>query len=171
MTPFVPRDPQAKITTAAECAAIMRERERAISGMRWVSTNGCFDILHAGHAACLHEARLLGDGLVVALNSDDSVRRLKGASRPVQPYRERALVLASLECVDLVVSFDEDTPIAILSLLRPQIHVKGGDYAPELLPEYACVRSWGGEVRTLAFTAGCSTGDLISRIRALPDKG
>jgi len=165
----MPRDPQAKIQSAADCAAYMREREREVPGMRWVSTNGCFDILHAGHAAYLHEARLLGDGLVVALNSDDSARRLKGLSRPVQPYAERALVIAALECVDLVVGFDEDTPVAILSLLRPQIHVKGGDYAPELLPEYDCVRSWGGEVRTLAFTAGCSTSGLIARIRALPE--
>jgi len=160
----MPRDPRAKILPAAECAM----RMRAAPAMRWVSTNGCFDIVHAGHVACLYQARLLGDGLVVALNSDDSVRRLKGASRPVQPYAERALVLAALECVDMVASFDEDTPVAVLSLLRPHIHVKGGDYTPELLPEYACVRSWGGEVRVLAFTDGCSTGSLIARMRALP---
>ena len=144
----------------------MRAREKERPGMRWVFTNGCFDLLHAGHAACLHEARLLGGGLLVGLNSDASVRRLKGGARPFVPYAERALLIAALECVDAVLSFDEDTPCALLALLRPQVHVKGGDYTAELLPEYALVRSWGGEVRILPFTDGCSTSALAERIRS-----
>ena len=129
-------------------------------------TNGCFDILHAGHVTYLHEARLLGSGLIVGINSDASVRRLKGESRPLIPCGERALVLASLECVDAVVIFDEDDPRALLSILRPQIHVKGGDYSAESLPEYPLVRSWGGEVRILPFVRGMSTSGIAARIAA-----
>jgi len=162
--PRSPRAPSAKLQSAESCAAFMRAREKEHSGTRWVFTNGCFDLLHAGHSACLHEARLLGDGLIVALNSDASVRRLKGAARPLVSYEERALLVAALECVDAVLSFDEDTPCALLDLLRPQIHVKGGDYTAELLPEYSLVRSWGGEVRILPFVAGCSTSALVERI-------
>jgi len=158
----MPRAPEAKIQDAASCLAVMR----ACPDARWVFTNGCFDILHAGHAHYLHQARLLGGGLIVGLNSDASIRRIKGASRPIVPCQERALLLAALECVDIVVSFDEDDPCALLSLLRPAIHAKGGDYTAELLPEYSLVRSWGGEVRILPFVAGCSTSALVQRIRA-----
>jgi D-beta-D-heptose 7-phosphate kinase/D-beta-D-heptose 1-phosphate adenosyltransferase len=160
------RPPRSKLHSVESCLAYMRAREKEYSGMRWVFTNGCFDILHAGHVSYLYEARLLGDGLILGLNSDASVRLLKGEPRPLVPYEERALLAAALECVDAVLSFDEDTPIALLARLRPQVHVKGGDYTAELLPEYELVRSWGGEVRIMPYVAGCSTSALVERIRS-----
>ena len=163
--PHTVRSPHTKLHTAESCLAFMRVREQEAPGMRWVFTNGCFDILHAGHISCLYEARLLGGGLIVGLNSDASVRHNKGASRPIVAYEERALLVAALECVDAVLSFDEDTPCALLSLLRPHIHVKGGDYTAEHLPEYPLLCSWGGEVVILPYCSGHSTTGIIERIR------
>jgi len=136
-----------------------------------VFTNGCFDVLHAGHAQYLEQARALGDVLVVGVNSDASVRRLKGPSRPYQSQEDRARLLAALEAVGHVVVFDEDTPVETLALLRPDIHVKGGDYAPESLPEGQVVRSYGGAVRILDFLPGRSTTSLVGRIRREPGEG
>jgi rfaE bifunctional protein nucleotidyltransferase chain/domain len=140
---------------------MMRE---AGEGFRWVTTNGCFDLLHAGHITSLEAARALGDGLVVGLNSDASVRALKGPSRPVIGQADRALVLAALECVDAVVIFDEENPLALLEVLRPQVHAKGGDYIAAQLPEYPLVRSWGGEVEILPMLEGRSTSSILSRL-------
>jgi D-beta-D-heptose 7-phosphate kinase / D-beta-D-heptose 1-phosphate adenosyltransferase len=129
-----------------------------------VATGGCFDILHAGHVATLRAARSLGDCLVVCLNSDASVRRLKGPGRPIVPQGDRARVLEALECVDAVVLFDEDTPQAVLARLRPDIWAKGGDYTEAALPEAGLVRSWGGQPAVLPYLDGRSTTRLVDRI-------
>jgi len=134
------------------------------AGRRIVFTNGCFDIVHRGHTALLSQARALGDMLVVGLNSDDSVRRLKGHGRPVNPLEDRAQVLASLSSVDYVVPFPEDTPEDLLRTLRPDIFVKGGDYTHESLPEAALVESFGGVVRILDYVEDHSTTAIIGRI-------
>jgi len=129
-----------------------------------VFTNGCFDILHAGHVSYLERARALGDLLVVALNSDDSVKRLKGPSRPVNLLADRMSVLASLECVDYVTHFDEDTPLEIIGQLCPDVLVKGGDYAVDQIVGADFVRARGGKVRTLSFVEGKSTTATLARI-------
>jgi rfaE bifunctional protein nucleotidyltransferase chain/domain len=131
-----------------------------------VFTNGCFDVLHRGHVEYLAEAAALGDVLVVGLNSDDSVRRLKGPRRPVNPAEDRAAVLAALAAVDHVAVFDDDTPLRLIEALRPDVYVKGGDYTVETLPEAPLMRRLGGEVRILRFLPGRSTSGIIERIRA-----
>ncbi|MBW4720538.1 D-glycero-beta-D-manno-heptose 1-phosphate adenylyltransferase [Saccharothrix obliqua] len=128
-----------------------------------VATGGCFDLLHAGHVRTLEAARALGDHLVVCLNSDDSVRRLKGPDRPVNGQGERAEVLRALGCVDEVVVFDEDTPERVLAGLRPDVWVKGGDYRAESLPEAALVGSWGGRTVVVPYHRGRSTTELLAR--------
>lgn len=128
-----------------------------------VLTNGCFDILHLGHITYLEQARNLGKRLVVGLNSDASVKRLKGESRPIFSEMARASLLAALECVDAVVIFDADTATEILQTLEPEIWVKGGDYSPETLPEYDTVKAYGGEVVILPFVEGYSSTDAIKR--------
>ncbi|MDN4175464.1 D-glycero-beta-D-manno-heptose 1-phosphate adenylyltransferase [Nocardioides sp. SOB77] len=127
-----------------------------------VATGGCFDLLHAGHVATLEAARALGDCLVVCLNSDASVRRLKGASRPLVPQDDRARVLAALEPVDAVVVFDEDTPTEALRRVRPDVWAKGGDYAGVELPEAALLREWGGQSVVLPYLQGRSTTSLVA---------
>ncbi|MEX0427761.1 D-glycero-beta-D-manno-heptose 1-phosphate adenylyltransferase [Nocardioides sp. DS6] len=136
-------------------------RVRAAGGTV-VATGGCFDLLHAGHVATLEAARSLGDCLVVCLNSDASVRRLKGASRPLVPQADRARVLAALECVDEVVIFDEDTPEQALRRVRPDVWAKGGDYAGADLPEAALLRDWGGQAVVLPYLEGRSTTSLVT---------
>ncbi|HKG38064.1 MAG TPA: PfkB family carbohydrate kinase [Conexibacter sp.] len=126
-----------------------------------VATGGCFDLIHAGHVRTLEAARALGDCLVVCLNDDASVRRLKGAARPLVPARDRAAVLAALTCVDAVVVFGEDTPVALLEHLRPDVWAKGGDYAGAPLPEARALASWGGRAVVLPHHAGHSTTRLI----------
>jgi D-beta-D-heptose 7-phosphate kinase/D-beta-D-heptose 1-phosphate adenosyltransferase len=133
-------------------------------GGRVVATGGCFDLLHAGHVASLQAARRLGDCLVVCLNSDSSVRRLKGPGRPVLAERDRGAVLAALACVDAVVVFDEATPEAVLRRLRPDIFAKGGDYAVARLPEAKLLRSWGGEVVLLPYLEGRSTTQILEEM-------
>lgn len=131
-----------------------------------VFTNGVFDVLHRGHATYLAQARQLGASLVVGLNTDASARRLgKGADRPLNNEADRATLLAALESVSLVTWFDEDTPVALIGELKPDILVKGGDYDMESLPETAMVRSWGGRALAIAFVAGYSTTALVQRIR------
>ena len=133
-------------------------------GGRVVFTNGCFDLLHIGHVQYLQQARGLGDVLVLGLNSDDSVRRLKGASRPLISADERARILAALGCVDYVTVFDEDTPLELIGALRPDILVKGGDYTAEQVVGRDLVESYGGRVAIIPFVAGHSTTELIRRI-------
>lgn len=132
---------------------------------RLVFTNGCFDLLHRGHVAYLNDAASLGDRLLVGLNSDDSVRRLKGEGRPVQPAGDRAYLLASLRAVDAVTVFDEDTPAALVEALLPDVLVKGADYEEEEVVGREAVREAGGEVRLLPLEAGRSTSVLLERIR------
>jgi D-beta-D-heptose 7-phosphate kinase/D-beta-D-heptose 1-phosphate adenosyltransferase len=138
--------------------------EARAAGRRIVFTNGCFDVLHVGHARYMEAARALGDVLVVGLNSDRSVRGLKGEKRPIVPEEDRAEMLASLAAVDYVALFDEATPEALIRHVRPDIHVKGGDYRPEDMPETPLVRSLGGEVRIMPLVEGRSTTDLVRTI-------
>ncbi len=135
-------------------------------GERIVFTNGCFDLLHAGHVSYLRQARALGDRLIVAVNDDASVHRLKGAGRPLNPVARRMAVLAGLETVDWVVSFTEDTPEQLLQRLQPDILVKGGDYRQDQVVGWQIVTGYGGEVRTLGLVDDCSTTALVERIRA-----
>jgi len=130
-----------------------------------VFTNGVFDLLHPGHVDVLTAARARGSALVVGLNSDASVRRLKGPNRPVRSEGERAYVLAALEAVDAVVMFDEDTPLELILALRPDVLVKGGDYTPQTVVGRHEVESWGGSVVIVPLTPGHSTTSLIERLR------
>ncbi|KPK80045.1 MAG: hypothetical protein AMS25_10460 [Gemmatimonas sp. SM23_52] len=130
---------------------------------RLIFTNGCFDILHRGHVEILIQARALGDRLVVGVNSDESVRRLKGPGRPLQPELDRAICLAALETVDAVVIFREDTPTELIAALKPDVWVKGGDYKPEGLVELATLESVGGQLVILPLLAGRSTTALLER--------
>lgn len=132
---------------------------------RVVFTNGCFDLLHAGHVSYLEQARQFGDRLVVGLNTDDSVRRLKGASRPFVGEADRARVLAGLQSVDLVVSFSQDDPLELIKHLQPQVLVKGGDYRIDTIVGAAEVTAWGGDVRVIPFVDGRSTTELARKIR------
>ena len=132
---------------------------------RVIMTNGCFDVLHAGHVAYLEEAKSLGDRLIVAVNDDDSVRRLKGESRPVNALEDRMLVLAGLAAVDWVVPFSEDTPAHLIEAVLPDVLVKGGDYQPEEIAGAREVLQNGGEVRVLAFRDGHSSSRIIDRLR------
>ncbi len=132
-----------------------------------VFTNGVFDVLHSGHVTYLEAARRLGAGLLVALNTDASARRLgKGPDRPLNGESDRATVIAALASVDYVTLFEEDTPCELMARCRPEIYAKGGDYAIEALSETALVRSWGGEAVAIPFLAGYSTTALLQRIRA-----
>jgi rfaE bifunctional protein nucleotidyltransferase chain/domain len=133
----------------------------------WVFTNGVFDVLHRGHVMYLAQARDLGGSLIVALNTDASVRRLgKGDDRPLNNDADRAVVMASQQSVTLVTWFDEDTPVQLISEIRPDILVKGGDYDMEKLAETVLVKSWGGRALALPFVPGYSTTRLLERIRA-----
>lgn len=137
------------------------------AGRRMAFTNGVFDILHAGHVMYLERARSEGDLLVVGLNSDASVRRLgKGANRPINTLEDRAMVIGALRCVDAVVAFDEDTPEAIIELLKPAVHVKGGDYRPEDLPEKRVVDSYGGKIVIVPLLEGRSTTNTLRKLGA-----
>ncbi len=133
----------------------------------WVFTNGVFDVLHRGHVMYLAQARALGGSLIVALNTDASVRRLgKGDDRPLNKDDDRAIVMAGQEAVSLVTFFDEDTPEKLIAEIRPDIIVKGGDYDMRKLPETALVESWGGTALALPFVQGYSTTQLVKKIRS-----
>ena len=134
-------------------------------GLRVVFTNGCFDLLHYGHIHYLAEAREQGGRLVIGLNSDASVRRLKGSNRPINDEPTRKLLLAALECVDLVATFEQDTPLELISLLRPDVLVKGGDYKPEDIVGADVVLNHGGEVKALPYIEGHSTTAIEAKIR------
>lgn len=135
------------------------------AGRKVVFTNGCFDILHLGHVRYLQEARAQGDLLVVGLNTDASVTRLKGPDRPVQNETARSEVLAALACVDFVTLFDEETPGALIQAVRPDVLVKGGDYTIDQIVGASFVQSYGGEVRILQFVDGFSTSSIIKKMR------
>lgn len=135
-----------------------------------ITSNGCFDILHWGHLRYLNEAKGFGDTLVVGINSDASVKRLKGDSRPIFDQNVRALQLACLSAVDYIVVFDQDTPNDFLKTLRPRIHVKGADYLNKPLPERALVESWGGKIELLPLEEGFSTTSVIAKLKSLPNE-
>jgi rfaE bifunctional protein nucleotidyltransferase chain/domain len=144
-------------------ALAWRERLRG-EGKRVVFTNGCFDVLHAGHVDYLAWARAQGDALIVGLNSDDSVRRIKGPKRPIAAFADRARVLTALRSVDAVVEFGEKTPEVLLDSLRPDVHVKSAQYREDELPERDVVLRHGGEIRLAPHREGASTTGLIARI-------
>jgi rfaE bifunctional protein nucleotidyltransferase chain/domain len=152
---------QTSVETGRQEPAAARRRDGAQAGPPprgvLVAAGGCFDVLHAGHVSMLRAARALGDGLLVCINSDASVRRLKGPGRPLNPAADRAAVLCALDCVDDVVIFEEDTPERLLEELRPDIWVKGGDYDGRELPEEAVLRRWGGMAVTVPYLDGRST--------------
>lgn len=138
-------------------------------GSKVAFANGHFDLLHVGHLRYLRAARAEADALVVGLNDDDSVERLKGSGRPVVPAAERAELLAALEPVDFVVVFEGDSPAPLLARLRPDVHCKGPDYgAPERVPEYETVRAYGGRTALVGDPKDHATSDLLARVRALP---
>ena len=153
--------PQAHVPAPRSESAEEAARRVRAGGGTVVATGGCFDLLHAGHVASLRAARSLGDCLVVCLNSDESVRRLKGPGRPLVPAPDRARVLEALECVDAVLVFDDDTPVEALRRLRPQVWAKGGDYAGQDLPESAVLGEWGGQAVVLPYLDGRSTTSLV----------
>ncbi|MBN2645367.1 MAG: bifunctional D-glycero-beta-D-manno-heptose-7-phosphate kinase/D-glycero-beta-D-manno-heptose 1-phosphate adenylyltransferase HldE [Desulfuromonadaceae bacterium] len=155
-------DRESNIQDAAALQIVLRRLQQL--GKKIVFTNGCFDLLHAGHVSYLQKARDLGDVLVLGLNSDDSVRRLKGETRPLVSQQDRATVLAALGCVDYVVIFDEDTPLQLIETLRPDILVKGADYRPETVVGREQVESWGGRVELIEFVEGRSTTGLIQKM-------
>ena len=140
------------------------ERARR-NGRRIVFTNGCFDLLHPGHIRCLEQARALGDLLIVAINSDASVQRMKGTGRPVVPQVERAEVLAALAAVDYVTAFDEDTPQQIIARVLPDVLVKGGDWGPDQIVGRAEVEAAGGRVISIPLESGWSTTAILEHIR------
>lgn len=138
----------------------LRKQEKKI-----VSTSGCFDILHAGHVAYLEEAKAKGDVLIVFLNSDSSVKRLKGEQRPIVPENERAMVIAGLEAVDYVCIFHEQTPCSVIEKIKPDIVIKGGDYSGKIIPEMDVVNTYGGRVEYVSMTQGCSSTNIIEKIK------
>ena len=146
-------------------AALIEERRRLkLAGKRVVFTNGCFDLLHPGHVRYLRQARALGEALIVALNSDRSVRELKGPGRPILTEAERSEVMAALGCVDYVVVFDDPTPRETIAALLPDVLVKGGDWGIDRIVGREEVEAAGGQVLSLPFVEGCSTTDVIGRI-------
>ncbi|HEX7978695.1 MAG TPA: D-glycero-beta-D-manno-heptose 1-phosphate adenylyltransferase [Gemmatimonadaceae bacterium] len=155
-----PRDPASKIRDWSDAATW-----RAEQAGRVVFTNGVFDLIHPGHVDILSGARRAGEHLIVAINSDESVRRLKGPTRPVRGEAERAYVVAAFESVDCVVVFDQDTPLELVMRLRPDVLVKGGDYSEETIVGASQVRSWGGNVHVVPLTPGQSTTNIISKLR------
>ncbi|MFL6179319.1 MAG: PfkB family carbohydrate kinase [Actinomycetes bacterium] len=154
-------DPNGAEKSTAQLLRGVRSRGGSV-----VAAGGCFDLLHAGHVEMLHGARRLGDALVVLMNSDDSVRRLKGSGRPIVPAADRKRVLEALSCVDAVEIFDEDTPVKALDRLRPDVWIKGGDYLGQDIPEATMVESWGGTVLVLPYLRGRSSSRLVESARA-----
>jgi D-beta-D-heptose 7-phosphate kinase/D-beta-D-heptose 1-phosphate adenosyltransferase len=160
-----PRPARGKLLSRPAAArAVARARRR---GERIVFTNGCFDVLHVGHVRSLEAARRLGDRLVVGVNADPSVRRLKGPGRPIVPARQRAELLAALACVDWVVVFPESTPLALIRRLRPDVLAKGGDWAPNAIVGRAEVLGWGGRVVRLREVPGVRTTRILARARGV----
>ena len=147
----------------------LKEQCRSVraSGGKVVFTNGCFDILHAGHVKYLEEARKLGNMIIVGINSDESVKDIKGVDRPINTLKDRVRVLEALESVDSIIVFDDATPINLIKALLPDILVKGGDYKPEEIVGYPEVLAHGGEVKALKFFAGKSTSSLAKQIESL----
>jgi D-beta-D-heptose 7-phosphate kinase / D-beta-D-heptose 1-phosphate adenosyltransferase len=156
--------PEGKYLADRDRLAARLESHRQ-QGQRMVFTNGCFDILHRGHIAYLNRAKTLGDVLVVAVNTDAGIQRLKGPDRPINTIDDRLQVLGALSCIDYLIAFDEDTPCSLIEVLRPEVVVKGGDYTRERLPEAAIVEGYGGRVQILPYLPDRSTSRIIQRIQ------
>jgi len=152
---------RSKLVSPEKLAGILKKRGRK----KVVFTNGCFDILHAGHVTYLERARKLGDLLVVALNTDASTARLKGPTRPVNPLEDRMRVVAALESASFVTFFDDDTPLELIRLLKPDVLVKGGDYRVKKIVGYAEVKATGGKTKVLPFLEGRSTSNIIKKAK------
>ena len=150
------------VLTEADLLSVVSDAKAR--GERMVMTNGCFDILHAGHVRYLQQARNMGDKLIVAVNDDDSVKKLKGEGRPVNTLNNRMQLLAALEMVDWVVAFSDDTPESLICSVMPNKLVKGGDYKPEEIAGFECVTANGGEVVVLDYHEGLSTSNTIQAI-------
>ncbi len=165
-TPQLPRPARSKILSRDAAAKAARSARRR--GERLVFTNGCFDLLHLGHVRSLEQARRLGDRLLVAVNTDASIRRLKGPGRPIVPARQRAEVLAALECVDWVVLFGGATPLSIIRATRPHVLAKGGDWALDEIVGREQVLGWGGKVVRLREVPDLRSSALIEGIRSGP---
>jgi D-beta-D-heptose 7-phosphate kinase/D-beta-D-heptose 1-phosphate adenosyltransferase len=159
---------RAKILSRREASRAVRAAQRR--GEKVVFTSGCFDLLHIGHLRSLEEARSYGDRLVVAVNSDASVRRIKGASRPIIPMRQRAELLAALECVDWVTSFGGGTPRAIIGALNPDVYAKGGEWPLATLLEQDAPPGWKGEVKRLRQVPGVRTTAIVERMLQKPER-
>jgi len=144
------------------------ERERK-KGKKIVFTNGCFDILHRGHIEYLNEAKAFGDILVVAVNSDSSVKMIKGSSRPINKEEDRLIMIDAIKPVDYVTVFSDRTPERIIKFLKPDVHVKGGDYSIDDLPEARIIRSYGGKIKIIRFRSGYSTTGIIERIKRIKE--
>jgi rfaE bifunctional protein nucleotidyltransferase chain/domain len=155
-----------KLYTLQEAAAL-RERLKD-NGLELVFTNGCFDLIHPGHIGLLRKAKALGDFLMIGLNSDASIRRLKGEARPVMPQEARALLLCSMEMVDGILIFDDNTPVPVIEVLKPDCYVKGTGWEKEQIPEISLVNSYGGRVVLLESLSAFSTTGIIKKIRSYP---
>lgn len=151
-----------EFNTSQTLAETLRKQKKTI-----VFTNGCFDILHAGHVYYLEQAKSHGDYLWIGLNSDESVSQLKGPDRPINPQDARLYLLSSLGCVDFITIFHDTTPISLISNIKPDIHIKGGDYNKEDLPEYPIVKDYGGDVIIKSFLTGFSSSSIIDKINSL----
>ncbi len=149
--------------------AVKSRQALRATGQRLVFTNGHFDLLHVGHLDYLEQARTYGDALYVGINGDASTRRLKGAGRPLIPADERARLVAGFACVDAAIIFEEDTATMLIDALRPDVYVKGGDYAAKAWPERDGVLAYGGQVALIPFVPERSTSEIIRRVRALPE--
>jgi D-beta-D-heptose 7-phosphate kinase/D-beta-D-heptose 1-phosphate adenosyltransferase len=160
-----PRRLTGKIKTIDELRLTVAALRR--QGMQVVFTNGCFDLIHSGHVKLLEQARAAGDMLIVAINSDSSVRALKGPERPVVPQEQRAQVIAALESVDYVVVFDELDPLRVITELVPQVLVKGGDWTPDTIIGRDVVERAGGKVFAIPLMDGASSSDILKRIKQL----
>ncbi len=158
MRTILPKQPLS-LAEVNQSVSLLRKK-----GQTLVTTNGCFDLLHAGHIRYLADAAALGDMLVVGINSDASVARLKGSDRPIQNEIDRALLIWSLKMVDYTFIFPENDPVEFLEVLKPDIHVKGGDYMPEQLPEKGIVEKHGGKIVIVPFTTGLSTTSIVEKI-------
>jgi D-beta-D-heptose 7-phosphate kinase/D-beta-D-heptose 1-phosphate adenosyltransferase len=155
------RSPESKIFQLSDLIKFLQKKEN----QKIVFTNGCFDLIHRGHVFYLNEAKKLGDFLIVALNSDQSVQRLKGPSRPIQLEEDRMYIMAGLECVDAVVLFHEDTPLSLIKSILPDVLVKGGDYTTENIVGAQEVLQNGGAVKTISFVDGKSTSNIVKKMQ------
>lgn len=158
-----PKNSASSVLDEASCKEMIINAQK--EGLSVVMTNGCFDLLHAGHVSYLEQSKALGDLLIVAVNSDESVRRLKGPTRPICKLADRMALLAAIHCIDGVVSFDEDTPERLYCSLLPDILSKGGDYSATDVAGGECVKNNGGRVEIIAFLEGHSTSSIVEKIK------